>query len=147
MAGWQKVTLTPEEEAALQGGAFFKFAGVGSKMLGKFVKSQPQTGQFAKKDREDWVFRAQVTKEDGSKAIEEVSVNPTKKLQAQLKKCNLKPGYAVKITLTAEIDIGMANKMPEYDVEFDPSPAPAGAAKPPPPPPPPAAGADDDLNF
>lgn len=145
---WKKVELSKEEEDALQGGNFFKFSGIGSKMLGRYVRSQKQTGQFAKADREDWIFRAKVKKEDGSEAVEEVSVNPTKKLQATLKKANLKVGTAVKITLVAEIEIGMPNKMPEYDVETDDSPVPAGAAaKPPPPPPPPAAPASDDVPF
>jgi len=144
---FKKVTLSPEEEAALQGGGnFFKFSGIGSKMLGRFVKSQPQTGQYAKKDREDYVFRVAAKDEHGqviAGKTEEVTVNATKKLHAQLQKAHLKPGWPVKITLIAEIEIGMPNKMPEYDVEFDDS-APAGKPAAPPPPPPPA---DDDIPF
>lgn len=142
---FKKVTLSAEEEAALQTGNFFKFSGIGSKLLGRFVRSQKQTGSFAKADREDWIFKAHVVKEDGSKVVEEVHFNPTKKAHAVLKKAGLKPGYAVKITLTAEIDIGMANKMPEYDIEVDDAP-PSGKPAPPPPPPP-VAAADDDVPF
>lgn len=149
MSGWKKVVLSKEEEEALQGGGnFFKFNGIGSKMLGRFVKSQPQTGQYKKADRDDWVFRVAAKDEHGAVIqgkSEEVVVNATKKLQAQLKNANLKPNYAVKITLIAEIEIGMPNKMPEYEVEFNPDPGTTRAAAPPPPPPKPEA--EDDIPF
>lgn len=146
--GWTKVELTKEEEEALKGGNFFKFPSIGTKMLGKFVRSQPQTGQYAKKDLLDYVFRAHVTHEDGSKTVEEVVVNTNKQLNAQLAKCGLKPGSAVKIVFKEELDVGQQSKMKVYDVEFDHNPAPPkGAAAPPPPPPKPDAGGDDDVPF
>lgn len=146
---FKKVELTKEEEEALKGGNYFKFTAVGQKMLGRFVRTQPQTGQFAKQGQLDYVFRANVAHEDGTKAVEEVVVNTNKQLNAQLAKCGLKPGYAVKITFVSELDVGQQSKMKVYEVEYDDAP-PAGKAAPPPPPPPkPAAAAaeDDDVPF
>lgn len=150
--GWTKVELTKEEEEALQGGGnFFKFTAIGQKLLGRFVKTQKQTGQFAKADLEDYVFRVAKKDENGqviAGQTEEVVVNTNKQLNAKLKKCGLKAGYAVKITFASELDVGQASKMKVYEVEYDASPSPAGAAKPPPPPPPPPApAADDDVPF
>ena len=146
--GFKKVELSKEEEDALQGGNFFKFPTIGTKLLGRFVRTQPQTGQYAKADLLDYVFRARVKNEEtGAESIEEVVVNTNKRLHATLKKCNLKPGYAVKITHTATQDVGQQSPMKLYDVEVDDSPAPAKAAAAPPPPPPPPAAADDDLPY
>ena len=139
---FKKVELTKEEEEALKGGNFFKFV-VGTKLLGRFIKTQEQTGQFKKAGCLDYVFRAQVTQEDGSKVVEEVVVNTGKTLSAQLAKAGLKPGYAVKITCTSEVDIGQPNKMKVYEVEYDDAP-PTGKA---PPPPPPKPAAEDDIPF
>lgn len=150
--GWTKVELTKEEEEALQGGGnFFKFTAIGQRLLGRFVKSQKQTGQYAKADLLDYVFRIASKDEDGkviAGKTEEVLLNANKQLHAKLAKCKLQPGYAVKITFTGEIDVGQPSKMKVYEVEFDASPAPSGAAKPPPPPPPPPTpAADDDVPF
>lgn len=150
---FQKVELTKEEEEALSGGGnFYKFTEVGQKLLGKLVKHAPQTGTFAKKGCDDYTFRVPKRDESGAPIpgqTEEVTVSATKKLDAQMKKIpGLAPGFGVKITLRALVDIGMPNKMPEYDVEFDPSPGSGKAAAPPPPPPkPPVSGNADDLDF
>lgn len=145
--GWTKVELTKEEEEALKGGNYFKFTAIGQKLLGKFLRTQPQTGQYAKKDLLDYVFRANVTHEDGTKTTEEVVVNTNKQLNAQLAKCKFQPGYAVKITFASELDVGQQSKMKVYEVEFDSNPPSKAGAPPPPPKPAADVPADDDIPF
>lgn len=154
---FKKIELSKEEEESLQGGGnFVKFTAIGQKFLGRFLRSQPQTGTFAKADRADYVFRAPAKNEDGTvrtgadgkPVVEEAVINGTKRLHfllnREIKNGHLKPNYAVKITLIAENDIGQANKEKVFDVEIDDV---VGAAKPPPPPPPPADSAADDVPF
>jgi hypothetical protein len=140
----RKVTLTKEEEDALQGGNFFKFTAIGQTLIGRYLRPVKQTGTYAKADRSDYVFK---TVDAETKQPIEVVVNGSKLLDALMKKTiaeGLKPGNAVWLKLVENIDIGKENPMQRFELEWDDAP-PKQAA--PPPPPPPAASAADDIPF
>jgi hypothetical protein len=135
---FKEIELTEEEKAAL-GSDFYKFTAIGQKLVGKFVRTQAQSGQFAKAHLIDYVFK--MKNEAG--AVVEAVLNPPTDLGQKLKKAALKPGHAVMITYASDLDVGKESPMKIFKVLVDDSPAAGAAAKPPPPPPP----SDDDLNF
>ena len=137
---WKDVEVSDEERA----GSFFKFDAIGTKLLGRFVKTVPQTGQYAKPGRVDYVFKVK----DAAGNLTEVTVSSSPvDLSAKLTKARLKPGYAVKIEYVKAIPSDDPSKSAQkiFKVSVDDSPAPAAAAKPPPPPPPPSPS--DDIPF
>ncbi len=145
---FKPVVLTKEEEEAMAaGGDFYKFTAIGQKLLGRFPKTQPQTGPHAKANRVDYVFRMAVKNEaTGAMEPKEVPFTPPTKAAQLLEKAMkgglLKPNYVVKLSYTADLDVGKESPMKIFELEIDDAPAPAKAAAPPPPPPP-----DDDLPF
>jgi len=136
---FEPVELTEEEKAAL-GAKFVKFDAIGDKFVGRFVKTQPATGKYARPGDLGYVFRAK----DTTGAVTESILEPNAGLAAQLKKAALQPNYAVRITFSGEQDTGKESPLKLFKVEVD-RVLPAGKAATPPPPPKPAASEDIDY--
>lgn len=137
----EEITLTPEEQAAANT-TFFKWTkGIGEKFSGRFIRTQEQTGTYAKKGRLDYVFKYK----DEAGAVRE-GVLTGVDLEMKLKKANLKPGISrVAITHVEDRDIQKDNPMKVFKVLVDHSPAAGAAAAPAPKPPPPPAA--DDIDY
>lgn len=139
---FKEVELT-EEERASAGAKFFKFEAIGAKLTGRFVRTQPQTGQYAKAGAVDYVFR---TKEP-SGAIVEVVLNPPADLSLKLKKAALTPGRAVAMTYERDLDVGKESPMKIIKLLVDDTPMKPAPAAAPPKAPPPAPAPEDDIDF
>jgi len=162
----REINLTEEEKAALTQ-TFISFEEIGQKFKGRLVKTQPQTGQYAKKDQLDYVFKYKNPAEGqpGHKAGSPVGAVVESQLKSQadinqkFRKVKIQPGWVAEITYLSDLDIGKENPMKQYKVLVDDAPAAAGAtpdaaavaaaaakaaaeaaAKA-------ASGADDDVNF
>ncbi len=144
---YEEVTLTEEEKAAAQQ-TFFKWTkGIGEKFAGRFVKTQEQTGAFAKKGRLDYVFKfVQVNDETGEKATVEGTLSGGIDLTMKLDKAKLKVGEKVLVEHVEDKEIGKDNPMKIFKVLVDRSTA--APAKPKPAPAPvPVADPADDIDF
>lgn len=149
---FEDVELTAEEKAALTQ-SFISLDSIGQVFTGRLVRTQPQTGQYAKKNAVDYVFKYKNPAEGlpGHRAELAVGavVEGTLKSQAdinqKLGKAKPEAGHVIRVQYLSDLDIGKENPMKIYKVQIDRSPPKAGAtAAPPPPPPPPAA---DDVDF
>lgn len=140
---FRPVTLTKEEEASV-GANFFKFSSIGQKLLGRYLRTQPQTGPYARAGHLDYVFRIRTDDEAISEVVFSPPVRAMQLLEKAVKAGMLKPNYAVKITYVSDLDVGKAQPMKNFALEIDDAPT-APAARPPPPPPSPRS--DDDIPF
>lgn len=161
---FRKVEVSEEERKAM-GQSFISLDNIGDRFTGRLVKTQPQTGPYAKPDRVDYVFKYANPPPNAPghrpelavKAVAEGILKSYGDVAMKLKKANVRPGWIVRVTKTGDLDIGKDNPMPTFDVEIDDTPphsaqgqaaAPAPAPKPAPkPPPPPAAEPTDDIPF
>lgn len=128
---YKEIELTEEERAAA-GAKFFKFGAIGDKLVGRFIRTQPTTGTYAKAGQLDYVFRTKAG---------DVSLSPPADAALKLKKANLKPGNAVMISYERDQDVGKESLMKVFRVLVDDSPAVAKKPEPAPPPVP------DDIDF
>lgn len=136
---FKEVELTEEEKAAMSQ-SFFKFENIGDKLAGRFVKTVPASGKFAKPNQVDYVFKIKNTEGVVVETTMGGNADAAMKLKKAIEKGDLKPGYAVLITYIADLDVGKENPMKQFKVLVDDTP-PKNAA--PPPPPQPA----DDIDF
>ena len=140
---WKDVELTEEEQQGSGARKFYKFAAIGDKMAGRFVKTQPSTGTYAKPGQLDYVFRVK-SAETG--AIEEVLVTPPFDAALRLEKAtkaNMMPvGAAVLLTFVSTRNVGKEHDQKIFSLKVDPTPGPSA-----PKPPPPKVSGDDDMPF
>jgi hypothetical protein len=85
---WKKVELTEDEKKAGSGRPFKKFAAIGDKALGFFVKTEKKTANYTDGPKEEtvYVLYGEVVGQDGAKSTCEFEITPPTDLKKKLEK-------------------------------------------------------------
>jgi hypothetical protein len=105
-------------------GSFVKLQAIGDKLSGLFIGSKPSSGgQYTKPGDRDYL----ILQKDGVKVFG-APTDALRKLKKAEGSGQLKPGCAVMITYTSDLDVGQQSSMRVFKVLIDPEAKPAAVA-------------------